>query len=173
MAGSLLVFIPLTGEYLIPAILGGNKTSYTGSLIAQQFTEVHDWPFGSAIAVVVIAAMTVVLLVFSRCANRGRPPVARSLLGAHAVLVFVFLYAPIVVVVAYAFNGGRETLVWDGFSTKWFGQALHDTAVTEALQELARDRRGQRGRRLQSSARCSRSPCRGCGSPCAYRSRRS
>ena len=42
---------PLTGEYLIPAILGGNKTSYAGSLIAQQFTEVHDWPFGSAIAV--------------------------------------------------------------------------------------------------------------------------
>ena len=38
IAGSLLVFIPLTGEYLIPAILGGNKTSYAGSLIAQQFT---------------------------------------------------------------------------------------------------------------------------------------
>ena len=51
IAGSLLVFIPLTGEYLIPAILGGNKTSYAGSLIAQQFTEVNDWPFGSAIAV--------------------------------------------------------------------------------------------------------------------------
>ena len=70
VAGSLLVFIPLTGEYLIPAILGGNKTSYAGSLIAQQFTEVHDWPFGSAIAVVVIAAMTVVLLVFTTFANR-------------------------------------------------------------------------------------------------------
>jgi spermidine/putrescine transport system permease protein len=35
VAGSLLVFIPLTGEYLIPAILGGNKTAYTGTLIAQ------------------------------------------------------------------------------------------------------------------------------------------
>ena len=71
VAGSLLVFIPLTGEYLIPAILGGNKTSYTGSLIAQQFTEVQDWPFGSAIAVVVIATMTVVLVTFSRLASRG------------------------------------------------------------------------------------------------------
>ena len=70
IAGSLLVFIPLTGEYLIPAILGGNKTSYAGSLIAQQFTEVHDWPFGSAIAVVVIVAMTIVLLAFSTRANR-------------------------------------------------------------------------------------------------------
>ena len=74
IAGSLLVFIPLTGEYLIPAILGGNKTSYAGSLIAQQFTEVNDWPFGSAIACVVIVAMTVVLLVFSMLANRDPAP---------------------------------------------------------------------------------------------------
>ena len=59
---------------------------------------------------------------------------ARKLLAAHATLVFVFLYAPIVVVVAYSFNGGRETLIWDGFSTKWFGRALHDTAVTDALK---------------------------------------
>jgi len=71
VAGSLLVFIPLTGEYLIPAILGGNKTSYTGSLIAQQFSEAHDWPFGSAIAIVVIVSMTLVLAVFSRLANKG------------------------------------------------------------------------------------------------------
>ena len=71
VAGSLLVFIPLTGEYLIPAILGGNKTAYTGSLIAQQFSEAHDWPFGSAIAIVVVVGMTIVLLAFSRLANRG------------------------------------------------------------------------------------------------------
>jgi spermidine/putrescine transport system permease protein len=71
VAGSLLVFIPLTGEYLIPAILGGNKTAYAGSLIAQQFSEVHDWPLGSAIAIVVIALMTLVLLVFTQLANRG------------------------------------------------------------------------------------------------------
>jgi spermidine/putrescine transport system permease protein len=71
VAGSLLVFIPLTGEYLIPAILGGNKTAYTGTLIAQQFSEAHDWPLGSAIAMVVIGSMTVVLVAFSRIAARG------------------------------------------------------------------------------------------------------
>jgi molybdate transport system permease protein len=71
VAGSLLVFIPLTGEYLIPAILGGNKTAYTGTLIAQQFSEAHDWPLGSAVAMVVIAGMTIVLVAFSRIAARG------------------------------------------------------------------------------------------------------
>ena len=70
VAGSLLVFIPLTGEYLIPVILGGDKTVYAGQLIAQQFLEARDWPFGSAIAMVVIGALTVALLVYTRAAGK-------------------------------------------------------------------------------------------------------
>jgi spermidine/putrescine transport system permease protein len=66
VVGSLLVFIPLSGEYLIPEILGGGKSFYTGQLIAQQFLEARDWPFGSAIAMVVIGALTVALLVYAR-----------------------------------------------------------------------------------------------------------
>ena len=59
---------------------------------------------------------------------------ARRLLTAHAVLVYAFLYLPVGVVVLYAFNGGRQTLVWEGFSTKWFGRALRDDSVTDALR---------------------------------------
>jgi len=70
VAGSLLVFIPLTGEYLIPVILGGDKTVFAGQLIAQQFLEARDWPFGSAIAMVVIGALTVALLVYTRAAGK-------------------------------------------------------------------------------------------------------
>ncbi len=70
VAGSLLVFIPLTGEYLIPVILGGDLTLYAGNLIAQQFVTTRDWPFGAAIAMVVIAAMTVAILVYTRVATR-------------------------------------------------------------------------------------------------------
>jgi spermidine/putrescine transport system permease protein len=70
LAGSLLVFIPLTGEYLIPEILGGGKTLFAGNLIAQQFLEARDWPFGSAIAMVVIAALTIALLVYARAVGR-------------------------------------------------------------------------------------------------------
>jgi ABC-type spermidine/putrescine transport system permease subunit II len=60
--------------------------------------------------------------------------VGRRLLGLQAFLVYAFLYAPIVVVLVYAFNGGRQVLVWDGFSTKWFGAALHDESITGALR---------------------------------------
>jgi spermidine/putrescine transport system permease protein len=70
IAGSLLVFIPLTGEYLIPVILGGDLTVFAGNLIAQQFLTARDWPFGAAIAMVVVGAMTAAILVFARLASR-------------------------------------------------------------------------------------------------------
>ena len=70
IADCLLVFIPLTGEYLIPVILGGDLTVYAGNLIAQQFLTARDWPFGAAIAMVVIGAMTVAILAFARLASR-------------------------------------------------------------------------------------------------------
>ena len=59
---------------------------------------------------------------------------ARRLLGGYALLVYVFLYAPIGVVVALAFNGGRDVLYWEGFSTKWFGEALRTPEITSALK---------------------------------------
>ena len=58
----------------------------------------------------------------------------RKVLTAHAVVVYAFLYLPILIVVAYAFNGGRQTLNWEGFSTRWFGEALRDDTITSALR---------------------------------------
>ena len=58
----------------------------------------------------------------------------RRVLAAHAVLVYAFLYLPIGVVFVYAFNGGRQTLNWEGFSTRWFGEALRDDTITGALR---------------------------------------
>jgi spermidine/putrescine transport system permease protein len=53
---------------------------------------------------------------------------------AHAALVYVFLYLPIIIVVLFAFNDtDRAVSHWGGFSTKWFGIALGDEVVTTAL----------------------------------------
>ena len=70
LAGSLLVFIPVTGEFLVPAILGGERTFFVGNLIAQQFGEARDWPFGASISMVVVAAMTVAMLLYARLLTR-------------------------------------------------------------------------------------------------------
>lgn len=53
-AGSLLVFIPSLGEFLIPDLLGGAKAMLYGNLITEQFLKSRDWPFGSALSVVMM-----------------------------------------------------------------------------------------------------------------------
>jgi ABC-type spermidine/putrescine transport system permease subunit II len=60
--------------------------------------------------------------------------VGKRLLQVHTLFVFLFLYAPIVIVVIYSFNGGRQVLNWQGFSTKWFGEALADPTITEPFR---------------------------------------
>jgi spermidine/putrescine transport system permease protein len=64
--GCVIVGIPAMGEYVIPEILGGGKTLMLGNVITDQFLSVGDIPFGSAIAVVLMALMAVVLLATRR-----------------------------------------------------------------------------------------------------------
>jgi spermidine/putrescine transport system permease protein len=66
IAGVLLVGIPATGEYTIPAILGGGKTLMIGNIISDQFVGVGDIPVGSAIATALMGFMLVLLLATRR-----------------------------------------------------------------------------------------------------------
>jgi spermidine/putrescine transport system permease protein len=66
MAGSLLVFIPCLGAYLTPDLMGGGKSVMVGNLVQNQFTSARDWPFGSAVSLLL---MVLVLLV-SRAIGR-------------------------------------------------------------------------------------------------------
>lgn len=66
IAGCIIVGIPATGEYVIPAILGGNKILMYGNIIANQFLTVGDFPFGSALAVSLTAALTIGILAVRR-----------------------------------------------------------------------------------------------------------
>jgi spermidine/putrescine transport system permease protein len=51
-----------------------------------------------------------------------------------AALIYVFLYAPILVLMLFSFNSSRSTQVWTGFSTKWYGELLRDQSVLDAFQ---------------------------------------
>jgi ABC-type spermidine/putrescine transport system permease subunit I len=66
VAGCIIVGIPATGEYVVPAILGGGKTLMYGNVVASQFFEAGNFPFGAALAVSLMTAMTVVLVVSRR-----------------------------------------------------------------------------------------------------------
>ncbi len=60
-AGSILVFIPCLGAYLTPDLLGGAKTVMIGNLVQNQFTTARDWPFGSALALVLMMLVTLLV----------------------------------------------------------------------------------------------------------------
>ena len=63
IVGCILVGVPATGEYVIPAILGGDKTLMYGNVVANQFLKVGDYPFGSALAVTLMAFVTIFLVI--------------------------------------------------------------------------------------------------------------
>jgi spermidine/putrescine transport system permease protein len=65
-AAAVLVFIPCLGAYLTPDLLGGGKTVMAGNLVQNQFTTARDWPFGSAVALLLMALVMALLLVSMR-----------------------------------------------------------------------------------------------------------
>ncbi len=62
----LLTFVPMTGEFVVPALLGGNKGVLMGGLIYSQYLGAADYPLGSAMAVLVMLLIGMVLIAFSR-----------------------------------------------------------------------------------------------------------
>jgi spermidine/putrescine transport system permease protein len=66
IAGAVLVFIPCLGAYLTPDLLGGGRTVLIGNLVQNQFTTARDWPFGSAVSILLMALVTLLLWVFLR-----------------------------------------------------------------------------------------------------------
>lgn len=68
-AGFLLVFLPATGQFVIPDLLGGAKTLLLGNVIQQQFGPSRDWPFGAAIATTALALVLAGLWLHARIAR--------------------------------------------------------------------------------------------------------
>jgi spermidine/putrescine transport system permease protein len=65
-AAGLLVFIPCLGAYLTPDLLGGSKTVMVGNVIQNQFTTARDWPFGSAVSLLLMAIVMILLMLLIR-----------------------------------------------------------------------------------------------------------
>ncbi|MWV15053.1 ABC transporter permease subunit [Pseudomonas sp. L-22-4S-12] len=66
VAGSMLVFIPVVGEFVIPELLGGPETLMIGKVLWQEFFNNRDWPVASALAVVMLAILIVPIILFNR-----------------------------------------------------------------------------------------------------------
>ena len=71
IAGSILVFIPALGAFIAPDLLGGGKNLMLGSLVQLQFSSARNWPFGSALAMVIMALVLLCLFTYARNVRRG------------------------------------------------------------------------------------------------------
>jgi putrescine transport system permease protein len=69
-AGSLLVLIPAIGEFVIPDLLGGPDTLMIGKVLWDEFFNNHDWPVAAAVAVALIAILTIPILAAQRFLER-------------------------------------------------------------------------------------------------------
>ena len=70
IAGCILVFIPSLGAFVTPDLLGGAKTVMIGNLIQGQFLTARDWPFGSAISMLLMVAVLGATLIYFRQGGR-------------------------------------------------------------------------------------------------------
>ena len=66
LTGSLLVFVPMTGEYVVPTILGGGKSALFGPIVASQFLVAIDYPFGAAMSIALVAVLLAAIFVYLR-----------------------------------------------------------------------------------------------------------
>jgi len=71
ITGCMLVFILLMGEYLIPDMLGGGKVFFIGNALVDLFLQSRNWPFGSAVAVGLVAVMLLTVTLYLRVTRRG------------------------------------------------------------------------------------------------------
>ncbi|WP_371346002.1 ABC transporter permease [Ancylobacter sp. IITR112] len=71
VAGSILVFIPSLGAYVIPRVLGGGKNLMLANLIELQFGAGRNWPLGAALSIALMLLVLVAMLVYVRNATRS------------------------------------------------------------------------------------------------------
>ncbi len=71
IAGSLLVFIPATGEYVIPDLLGGGNVLMIGRLLYNEFNQNVDWPTASAVAIVLLFLLVLPMVIYQNYQSKA------------------------------------------------------------------------------------------------------
>ena len=66
IAGSLLVFIPATGEFVIPDLLGGGNVLMIGKVLYSEFNSNQDWPIASAVAIVLLVLLVLPMMLYHK-----------------------------------------------------------------------------------------------------------
>ncbi len=71
VAGSMLVFIPAIGEFVIPALLGGPDTLMIGKVLWTEFFSNRDWPVASAVAIAMLVLLVIPIMLLRMAQSKG------------------------------------------------------------------------------------------------------
>jgi spermidine/putrescine transport system permease protein len=71
IAGTILVFVPTMGMFVVPDLMGGARTALVGNLVRQQFLSARDWPFGAAASMVLMALTLLATVLYTRVSGFG------------------------------------------------------------------------------------------------------
>ena len=143
LAAFAFCLISMMGDYFTPTLIGGTNGTLFSTFIQSKFGLSLEWGFGSALAYILLASILIFLFAARRATgalesvgafSRGYSPKRSPLLLAYSLLALVFVYAPIAVVVLFAFNDSEFTgFPMNGLTFRWFGAAIHDPILLDAL----------------------------------------
>ena len=135
----ILVFIPCLGAYLTPDLLGGGKTVMIGNLVQNQFTTARDWPFGSAVSLLLMAIVDDPADAADSAARRRGAAMKRGLAALRGGALR-FLHLPLLVLAVFSFNR-RGSRCGRAFRSRWYRAALRDPQLAEAALNSVDHRR--------------------------------
>ena len=122
IAGSLLVFIPATGEYVIPDLLGGGNVLMIGRVLYNEFNANVDWPVASAVAIALLLVLVLPMMLYQYVRAKSRRHHEQRQRSYFLITTtcfgLAFLYIPMIMLVIYSFNYSKIVPVWGGFSTR-------------------------------------------------------
>ena len=139
ISGITMVFVPPVSTFVISQMLGSGKNLLVGDLIDLQFMGgAYNPHLGSAIALVMIVAHLHVHVDHEQVRRRllrGRRSTAvkKFFKNFYLLLIFLFLYAPIVVLMIFSFNDSKSRRLWNGFTTRWYVELFRDADILHSL----------------------------------------
>ncbi|WP_322093877.1 ABC transporter permease subunit [Paraburkholderia bannensis] len=152
--GVALSFLMAVGDYVTPSMVGGLDGTMLGMVISSQFGIAGDWPYGAALSVLLLLAVTIVLAIVFKLTRvpgilvgeggsnvpmrRPRTMTARiraALAFGAFLLPYVFLYAPLIIIGIFSFNASSvQVFPLTGFSFHWYEDALANPSLIAALE---------------------------------------
>jgi len=143
IAGFIVCFITMVGDYVTPSMIGGTDGIFFSNLVVNQFGGSLQWGFGAALGLILLVAILLLLIAlrttsgavasageYTRVYVKDRSP----FLVAYSILYMVFLYTPIALLILFALND--STVVGfpiKGFTFSWFQAVFDDPSLIDAL----------------------------------------